>query len=72
MSDNVVRLKRYGARSLQEAVDEMMRVHPDAISGIVCVFDKDGGVHTDWYCNAQEMAFAAARLAHLAAVGGSE
>lgn len=39
--------------------------NPSARHGIIIVFDPDGGVHTHYRCNSQEMAYASVRLAHL-------
>ena len=45
---------------------EMREQHPGAQTGIVIVFDEDGGMHTQWHCNSQEMSFASVRMAKLA------
>ena len=52
--------------SLEFMMAEMREQHPGAQTGIVIVFDAEGGMHTQWHCNGQEMAFAACRLFRLA------
>ena len=52
--------------SLEFMMAEMREQHPGAQTGIVIVFDADGGMHTQWHCNSQEMALASVRMAKLA------
>jgi hypothetical protein len=40
--------------------------YPNVRDGIVIVFDEQGGMHTEYCCNDQELALASVRLAHLA------
>ena len=47
-------------------VQQVMEKCPNAKSGIVMIFDDQGGLHTMMHCNAQEMALASVRLAKLA------
>jgi hypothetical protein len=52
------------------SVETMMAIvreqYPGASKGIVIVFDEDGGMHTHYRCNDQEMALAGSRLLYLA------
>lgn len=55
-----------GFTSIQDMVDDLIRMYPDARAGIFVLIDRNGGVHTHYQCNAQEMAMAAVRLSYLA------
>lgn len=52
--------------SLSTIMDAVKRDHPDAVNGIVVVWDRDGGMTTYHHCTGEEKAYAAARLLKLA------
>jgi hypothetical protein len=53
--------------SLDTMMAKVRADYPDAVDGVVIVFDRDGGLHIHWRCDAQQLAFAGARLSHIAA-----
>lgn len=53
------------APSLEVMMAVIREEYPGAKTGIVIVFDEDGGMHTHYRCNDREMALAGSRLLHL-------
>lgn len=67
MADIIDMRGRRGAIDFASAIQEALREHPRAKSGIVIVFDEEDAIHTRYYCNRQEASMASVRLAHIAA-----
>jgi hypothetical protein len=58
--------------SMETMMDKVKTDYPDAVAGIVIVFGRDGEMRTHWRCCAQELAFAGARLTHIAVTDGQD
>ena len=67
--DTVLRVLRAVDDNISLLMHRVREQYPDAVTGIVIVFDKDGGMHTNYRANNQELALASVRLAALANQG---
>ena len=65
---NVVAL-RGKDETLETLFSRICNEYPGVVTAIVVVFDRDGGMHTHYRCNDQELAMAASRLLFLAGSG---
>ena len=52
--------------SLRDMVEGVLKENPDAETGLLVVFSKDGVMHTTYNCNERELAHAGTRLIYIA------